>query len=267
MMHLKFKRMIGISVAVLLMGGATTAVFSDSTTTKSMAPYQILEKVREKYASLTSYSDQGQIAAAMDGSVTTTGFITRLARPNFYRIEWDQLSQSSHLSQDSGAQAIWSDGAGDFAEMGSGGLQRQASREMAFDNTAAVFGGTTITVPQMFFKSLEGFPTDYSIEDPTLLPDDKIGNTNCYVLTGQTAAGETKTYWVGTNDFLIYQVRIEISAQTMQAAGVQANAKSQVIANLHAFASVETHTNIVLNQQYSRADFVPSFPLVERSSF
>jgi hypothetical protein len=95
--------------------------------------------------------------------------------------------------------------------------------------------------------------------------DEKVGSIDCYVLTGESQSGETKTFWIGKQDFLIRKVQTVIGANAMQAAwnGV-ADGCPDMVAALHGFTSIETHTNIVLNQQFSRADFVPSFPLFQQ---
>src|SRR6267142_82815 len=92
-----------ISTATLLAGDAAA---------DNLPPGQILKNVRENYATLASYSDEGRIVATMNGNTSSTTFTTRLARADFYRIEWQPDAGSSRSAKNTGAQAVWSSGAG-----------------------------------------------------------------------------------------------------------------------------------------------------------
>jgi hypothetical protein len=65
---------------------------------------------------------------------------------------------------------------------------------------------------------------------------------------------------------LIREIRTEISAQAMQQAWAGAAGRPAMIANFQGFSSIESHTNIVVNKVFSREDFVPSFPLFQKSN-
>lgn len=244
---------------VLFCCGAT-AVFSDDTSVSNLGPYQIFEKVQENYASLSSYSDEGQITTVMDGGVVSTSFTTRLARPNFYRIEWDQISQLSFSKQDDGLEDAWSFGAGDYVQMGFG-LQREPDRNVALRNAAAVSGGAT-AIPRLFFDGQGSSEPGSSIIGITRLADEKIAKTDCYVLAGESVSGLAKTFWIGKRDFLIHQIRTEASAKVIRADWAEA-ANSEPDSDVHGFTSVNTYTNFVLNKSFSRKDFMPSLPLFQ----
>src|SRR5580700_8606842 len=114
----------------------------------------------------------------------------------------------------------------------------------------------------MFFDGQgSGLPGE-QILDLTRLPDGKIDNIECYLITGESESGETKTFWIGKQDFLIHQIRTDVSAKVMQAALPEMTRwNSELMADIHSFSSTETYTNVVVNKQLSRADFVPPFPL------
>jgi hypothetical protein len=238
-------------------------VFSDDTSVSNLSPYQIFEKVRENYTSLSSYSDEGQITTVMDGAAVSTSFTTRLARPNFYQIEWDQSSQLSLSKEDTGLEGVWSSGAGNYVQMG-WGVQREFDRDVTLDNAAAVSGGAT-TIPRMFFDGQGSSESASSIIGVTRLADEKAGKTDCFVLAGESIPGLAKTYWIGKRDFLIHQIRTEVSAKVMKADWPEA-ANSELNFDVHGFYSVKTYTNIVLNVSFSREDFFPSFPLFQHSN-
>ncbi len=267
MKHIKFKPVAGIRAFTILACGIATIIFSSGSSTGDLSPGQIFRKVQENYATLPSYSDEGQIVATMDGISTTATFTTRLARPDFYRLEWSPNGQSIYSPENPTPQAVWSSGVGDYIQIG-WGVKRQYDRDMALANTANVFGGGGVAILRMFFDLQWKNEPDDSITGEERLADEKIGNMDCYVLTREPQSGKTVTYWIGKQDFLIHQIRTDVSAQAMEAAWTEATKGTpQTMASFHNFSSIETHTNIVLNNQFSRQDFIPSFPLYQQPNW
>jgi hypothetical protein len=254
-------RLFGIRAGIWLASVIIAARFLSLAAADTLTAGQIFEKVRENYSSLSSYSDEGQIITAMDGDVATSTFTIRLARTNFYKIQWQWNSQSSPSIKNSAPSAVWSSGAGDYLEAG-WGVQGPINRDAALAHAAGLSGGAAATVPGLFFSA------QVPLEEPTWnvkrQRDEKLGDIGCYVLVRESQYGETKTFWIGKEDYLIHQIRTDISAKTMQAASVAAKLSPEVIANLRGFTSIEIHTNIVLNQQFLQSDFVPSFPLFQQ---
>jgi hypothetical protein len=236
------KAAFGICVAVLLAGSVTPPVFADEAANDDLPTVQIFQKVKNTYGSMITYSDEGCVVTARG---TTINFSTRLARTNFYLIEWQRVGESTYPATSAIGQAVWSSGAGDHLQT-EAGVQFQGTREIALAHAAVYSVGATATVPRMFFN-LQW--QEVSIDDlefsVTRLADEKVGEISCYVFT-KGAMGATNTLWIGKQDFLIHQ------AQTV------ANMES-----MPAFTATETHTNMVLNRRFSRPDFVPSFPMLQ----
>src|ERR1019366_6023930 len=107
---------------------------------------EIFKRAKEKYASLSSYSDEGKTVATLNGTTFTTTFTIRLARPNLYRIEWEQPVHSSYSNKG----VVWSAGEGDFMVMGDGDAQKQASRQLALGGATGISGGAAATIPGTF---------------------------------------------------------------------------------------------------------------------
>ena len=257
------KVVFNICAAVLLASGATPVVLAGEAAGDDLLPAQIFTRVQENYASLESYSDEGCVATAMDGNTTIIAFTTRLARTNFYLIEWKQASESSYYVRNTSAQAVWSSGAGDFLQAECG-VQPQGNHDLALANAATFSGDAAATIPWMFFNRQWGDRGE-SLDDLALSEerqaDEKVGNVSCYVFTGGSQ-GQTNTLWIGKQDFLVHQVRNVISTEAIQSVAAK-NLKigPELIPLLRGYTSTETHTNIVLNQPFSRSDFIPSFPL------
>jgi hypothetical protein len=235
--------------------GASLRVLGDEAINEP-APSQIIKKVQQTYASLTSYSDEGSVIEAGQSDATIK-FSARLCRKSFYLIEWNRAGESSQS-----AQAVWSSGAGDFLQPGCG-VQPQISRSFALPHAVFYFGRVTAIVPRMFFgesdPDLEGTFSDWEFAAERRA-DEKVGDISCYVLT-RALLGETNTLWIGKQDFLIRQVRTEISADGMRAEAAAASLDYELLPAPRAIALTETHTNLVLNRKFGRTDFIPSVPL------
>ncbi len=262
-----FSALSRLCVAILLACSATSVVLAGEATGDDLSTAQIFKKVQETYASLTSYSDEGRVVTVMDGDPTVTfiAFTTRLARPDYYRIEWKRTDESSYYVRNTSAQVVWSSGAGDFLQAECG-VQPQGNHKLALAHAAAFSGGATATIPRIFFPQ-QG-DGEEQLDDLALSEkrqaDGKVGNISCYVFTRESQ-GQTNTLWIGRQDFLIHQVWTVISTEAIRAGAAGVSLGPELIPTLYGFTSTETHTNIVLNQQFSRSDFIPSIPLFDVS--
>ena len=256
----KFNCIVGISVMALLL--CARAAVSPGGAPPALTGGQIFETVRENYASLFSYSDKGQIVTTMGGSTNTIDFTTRMARPGFYRVQWDQKDQTPYTSDDTGLLGAWCSGAGDYMQIGMG-VRRHINRDDTLVQLRASSGGAVANIPAIFFDA-QGSSTPNKIICLDRLQDDKIGKIDCYVVTGQLASGQTETFWIGKDDLLIHEIDTEVSPTVMQASLESATGgKWQAEPYLYGSSSIETFTNIVVDQQFLRTDFIPTFPLFE----
>jgi len=101
------------------------------------------------------------------------------------------------------------------------------------------------------------------------MADEKIGDVDCYVLTGEIKKGITHTLWIGKQDFLIHQSRNVTSAEVLKATMAAAAKNHPEIAaslqriqelqnsGLQGITANETHRKIVVNPKLTAADFAP----------
>jgi hypothetical protein len=257
------KAAIGICVAVLLAGSATPPVLAGDETGNNLPTAQIFKKVKDNYALMTTYSDEGCVVIALSES-TVINFSTRLARTNFYLIEWNRAGEPLSSTKSGTSQAVWYSGSGDYLQA-EAGMRSQVNCEIALAKAGVYSGGATLTVPRLFFNQLwEDEPIDGLVFSVTRQADEKMGDISCYVFA-RGAMGATNTLWIGQQDFLIHKVRTVISTKVIQAAVFESRIDPGTISMLHGFTWTETHTNIILNKRFSRSDFVPSFPLCQSS--
>jgi len=243
----------------VLVGGATTVALSSDRAGDNAVTGEIFKNAQEKYASMTSYSDEGQTVATVSGSTLTTTFIIKLARPNLYRIEWQQKNESAYSTTTTKPEAVWSAGAGDFLEMGFG-VQKQKGQETALSSAVGISASASSSIPGTFFKMNWGNQLG-SVSGEKQQADEKVGDVDCYVFTSELKKGITRTLWIGKQDFLIHQVRNVTSAEAEKAMLTKA-AKDhpEILASLaimgfSGITSTETHTNILVNPKLSATDF------------
>jgi hypothetical protein len=259
MKYKRIKQTFGVGIATGLLAAAASVLASDTTNIDNLSPAQILKKAVASYASLTSYSDQGQIVTDVDGSTRMTTFATRLARPGYYLVVWQRDNAVSVVNENpTQQQAVWSSGAGDYWEAGYG-PQSGGSPEIALDAASALSGGASTTIPMTFLNLQLRVPIDGNPFEEHRRPDEKVGAVNCYVLSHESL-GKTTTLWIGQQDFLIRQIQTAINADAIQATVSQVpNEKPGLAIFLHDYTCTETHANIVTNAPLAKSNFIPVF--------
>jgi len=262
MTYAKLKLAICVSAGILLAGGAATVALSDgSGPDDGLSAGEVFKKAQETYAALASYSDEGKTIATLNGTTITHTFSIKLGRPNLYRIEWEQSSESAGYKSPAAKQMVWSEGKGDFLEM-FGHARKESDKESALSSATGISGGAAATVPGTFFKMNWGNQLGGPVANEKKQTAEKVGDVDCYVFTSDLK-GRAKTIWIGKQDFLIHQVRTVTSAASMKAIMAEAAKRQPEIAarmpktEYTDSPSTETHWNIVVNQKFSPADFAP----------
>jgi len=203
------------------------------TTEVTPTAQDIVAKVRDAYAALSSYGDSGTVTMSMGSQDLSVNFKTRLARTNLYRIEWEQSTGIKG--------AVWSAGAGDYlqvdagsepgpaaaATMSASGLKNDSNSRKMPDRRAALvkavgltYGGSSV-IPGVFFNQNYGdafvWPAISGHHPLKQEPDATVGGVDCYVVStevdlskepnAQKPGTESATVWIGKQDFLIHQSR------------------------------------------------------------
>jgi hypothetical protein len=262
---MKFPRLL-FCLSVLLVCPALFAFAADDTNT--LTPAEIIRHAQSAYAQLTSYRDAGKSVTTM-GSLTAASFnfTIQLARTNLYKVVWWQGEESFTPKG-----AVWSTGHDNLFWMSVLGstARKQPSRELALASATGVSGGAAASIPGTFFKSNWGGLLTTGTK-AARLADDKIGETDCYVLKSDTN-GRTNTLWIGKADFLIRQVENDINGILLkQMMEEQAKSHPQIRASLDAAGDqlfqdtcmVETHSDIKINEPLTAADFDFQIPVAK----
>jgi RNA polymerase sigma factor (sigma-70 family) len=230
MTHAKLKLAIGITAGILLVGGATTMVISQTTSDDKWTPQEIARQAQDAYAALTSYSDSGTTVTEMAGKNTKTTFNIRLARPNLYRIDSIMMAGPNGLKG-----AAWSDGSGDYFDPGTG-KEKMKDMQTALAY-ATMMGNSAIAVPEIFFKLTLGDPISFIVAgkvETKREKDGQVGDVDCYVITSvmdtakMRAEGTlpdsvgkmgttTRLFWIGKRDYFIHQIQssVDLASTTL----------------------------------------------------
>lgn len=292
MAWLKIKFAAGVGVTALLVGGVATMAVSQNSVDKTTDPVAeaILNKVFEKYASLSDYSDSGK--SFTDFSTNT--FSVKLGRPDLYRMEWDAVGTGTGFSG-----AAWSAGDGHFQfftgptwKNNPQRYHRMKGLGEALEGSGNISGGAALTIPPIFFGKpvSEGFGLLGLCSNFIKHGDAKIGDIDCYVLTGHLKVSRDIpiSLWIGKDDLFIHQIERttldpdpniapptntpefkklldEWSKATtsdekaaiqkkIQIAGAKFSAKTRKL-----MVHTEIHENIVVNQPLAKEGFI--FPV------
>ena len=226
---------------------------------------------------MQSYSSVGEttldlFTPAMGSQKSHYTFSIKLARPNLYRIEWEQHSPYMNTSG-----AAWSAGAGNFISVPGQKPMQPKDMSAALSMATGLSGRAAATIPPIFFglsfNSLK-------VVDAAFGPDADIEGDPCYVITGKTKTSGV-TIWISRKSKLLRQIRNDISAptkipdmtdeqaksviqsmgQTPTAEAIK-RAKEQMNA-MRAMSSgmtgsmIQVQQKIVVNAALSKADFAP----------
>jgi len=233
MTHAKLKLAIGITAGILLVGGATTMVISQTTGGDKLTPQEIAKQSQDAYAAMTSYSDSGTVVMTeIAGKNIKTTFNIRLARPNLYRIDSIMMAGPNSLKG-----AAWSDGSGDYFETGTG-KEKMKDMQTALAY-ATMMGNSAIAAPEIFFKLTLGDPMSFIVTgkvETKREKDGQVGDVDCYVISSvmDTAkmraegtlpggvgkmgtATDTRLFWIGKRDHLIHQIQssVDLASTTL----------------------------------------------------
>jgi len=239
---------------------------------------QIFRDVQSKYASLQSYSAVGEVVSVV--TTETTGpsqqirhtFTIKLARPQMYRIDWEQNNQFF-----SNKGSVWSDGESRYVTL-AGQTSQPANTQTALAMATGVSGGAANTIPAIFLD-LPSSGLSRNANGVVLKGEERIDGDDCYVIKS-TAGNTDSTYWISKDTKLIRQVRRDSSGnfnppemtddlarQTLRSMGrpvtdeavrelqAQMASMQKSIQGLKSSYSIETQHQIKINQPMTPADF------------
>ena len=188
---------------------------------------ELVQKMQAKYASLMSVTATGKIISefsSVSGGTPMTNehtFKIKLARPDFYRIEWIQ-KMNIIFTNVTLTGAVWYSGKEHSLLMPGGQVGKPLNRELALASATGLSGGAAQVVPDLFFHAEAG-GRRRSLTNPLRLPDERIDNEDCYVVSADDPAGK-EIVWIMKRNFLLKQMKTAVNGAAVSNEAVQSTA-------------------------------------------
>lgn len=206
-----FATVLVMSILIVsLIGCSKTENEEQQTSTSAeqdINPSKIFEKVKAAYKSMDTYKAHGTITSNIDTSETKmnieTSFSIILKKPNLYLISWTQKNTAMPGRSQSGA--VWSDGTQPYLYMGGmNAYSKMGSDELALASATGISGGAAFTIPSLFLSVFKEQPAPFSrLKDPQIEMTEKVGEEDCYVISGSSSISKKETFWVSKTNYLI----------------------------------------------------------------
>lgn len=174
---------------------------------EDITPSEIFEKVKTAYKSMETYKAQGTITSEIDTGETKmnieTSFSIILKKPNLYLISWTQKNMAMPGMSQSGS--VWSDGTQPYLYMGGmNAYSKMGSDELALGGATGISGGAAFTIPSLFLSVFKEQPAPFSrLKDPQIEMTEKVGEEDCYVISGSSSVSKKEAFWVSKTSYLI----------------------------------------------------------------
>jgi len=186
---------------------AVVMILGTSGLAEDMTPGKIFEKVKAAYKSLETYKAQGTITSDIDTGgrkmKIDTSFSMILKKPNRYIISWTQKNMTGSGSSQSGA--VWSNGTQPYLYMGiMNAYSKMTSDELALAGATGISGGAAFTIPSLFLSAFKEQPAPFSrLEDLKIEMTEKVGEEDCFVISGSSAISKKEAFWISKKSYLI----------------------------------------------------------------
>lgn len=171
------------------------------------SPAKILEDTAAAYQALDTYKSEGTIVSniEMNGKKTTreTTFSILLKKPNLYLITWNMTVPVVPVADAGGA--VWSDGTQPYLYMGvAKSFYKMKGDNIALGAATGISGGAASTIPSLFLAAFKDQPSPATrLKDAKSEPDEKVGDEDCYVVSGATDVSKKETYWITKSKHLV----------------------------------------------------------------
>jgi hypothetical protein len=165
----------------------------------------ILEKVRSRYATCTTYSDEGEIVQVMirgprswERSTTRRLFRTDFERAGLFRFECREMAigPESEWSRD----VVWSDGRS-FHSWST--LTPIVQSHDSLDRALSATGNTAREIPSLLRKDLEWNPTLPDATRTAIVGKEDIDGRACFLLESEERNHMAERLWIDADQFLI----------------------------------------------------------------
>lgn len=184
---------------------------------RGLSADRIMKRMAEKYASVSSYQDEGVVETVSTSPGPTrikeVGFKLYFSRPRSLRFEW--VRYSSNVA--GGRSVVWSDGELTFSLYGfePDKVERKEGLGRGLAGAVGDSLGSAVTIPNLLSEEVGGF-TLGELARVSLKGRERFEGEDCYVLEGHHPHGSPWRLWVGEKDFLLRKLSVRQSTNEFQ---------------------------------------------------
>lgn len=173
----------------------------------------LLKLVEKRYASLSSYSDEGTMKSSGKGFMAKHAkFTTRLKRPKLFRFEEVLLEAGKVYDKN----VVWSDGKLSWLYMGSVGGSDEKGIANALSTISATSGYETMLVPSLLLpKEFKGGSLSEQFKEIVLGPFEKVNNKECQVIQLSNPGRMKLQLWIEAKTSLILRAHDTLADATI----------------------------------------------------
>lgn len=173
-------------------------------------PGEILRRAAAAYQAMQTYQSEGTVVTDIDtgeAKVTTElVFSMLLKKPNLYRISWNEkVADPFGPPGGSRTGAVWSDGTQPYLYLGlMNAYSKMKSDALALGGATGISSGAANTIPSLLLLAFKDQPSLFSrIKNPTLEKSERVGDEECYVLSGPSSYSRKETLWISKATCLV----------------------------------------------------------------
>jgi hypothetical protein len=172
----------------------------------TMKPEFVLHELREHYAGLQSYQDEGVLLRQLPGSefVNETKFATFFRRPDRFRFDWTShhpYPPLKHLTTD---HRIWQSASGVYTWWQDRGTRPESNLHLAISGAKGVSGGSSYTVPALLLAVDPVFASEHlTVQAITAGETEGI---DCHCIIACDARRRPYRLYVGRESMLLHRV-------------------------------------------------------------
>lgn len=171
-----------------------------------MKPETILHELRERYASMPSYQDEGVLLSQLPGSdfVSETTFSTFFRRPDRFRFDWTThhpYPPLKHLTTD---HCIWQSASGVRSWWQGRGTKELKDVHLAISGAKGVSGGSSYTVPAMLLATEPAFASELLTVQAVVAGETE--GIDCHCVIAFDARKRPYRLYIGRDDLFLHRV-------------------------------------------------------------
>jgi hypothetical protein len=176
-----------------------------------MSLQTILNELRERYATLTSYQDVGVVLSQLPGleAINETTFLTCFTRPNRFRFDWNSHHPYPPLRDVRRYHRLWQNANGVFSHYHWAAEPKQVSDiGRAISGAKGVSGGSSYTIPRMLTGTTGEFASDFLTVQA--ITDGETEGLPCRCVIAVDSRKRPHRLYVGRDDLLLYRISCSV---------------------------------------------------------